>query len=226
MRPPVLDERLSLAASLFPACAYGADIGADHGRLSCYLLETGKAERMCVADISAASLKKAGKLLETHRVSQRADIRVGDGLSVLPQRADVIAILGMGGRTLSGILKSGKDRLQGAVLILSAHTELPLLREAIMELGYTIETEKIAKAAERFYVVLRAVPGEEKMGERQLLLGPRLMETAPAHYADYLNWRVGVASQKRTEAGQKEYQWLKEEYERVLNSGNDGRNAE
>ena len=32
MRLPSLDDRLSRAAAMFPACDYGADIGADHGR--------------------------------------------------------------------------------------------------------------------------------------------------------------------------------------------------
>ena len=59
MRIPHMDERLSAAADLFPACAYGADIGADHGRLSCYLLTKERCHRMCVADISADSLEKA-----------------------------------------------------------------------------------------------------------------------------------------------------------------------
>ncbi|MBR0407985.1 MAG: tRNA (adenine(22)-N(1))-methyltransferase TrmK, partial [Clostridia bacterium] len=75
-----LDDRLSRAAALFPACEYGADIGADHGRLSCFLLESGKAERMCVADISGDSLKKAEALLSLRGLAERADFKVGDGL--------------------------------------------------------------------------------------------------------------------------------------------------
>ena len=221
MRPPVLDERLSLAAAFFPACAYGADIGADHGRLSCFLLETGKAARMCVADISAPSLEKAKLLLAQHQLSDRADFRVGDGLTVLPKKADAIAILGMGGKTLSEILTTGKEYLQGAVLVLSAHTEIPLLRKTLSTLRYRIETEKIAVAANRFYVLLRAIPGAEVLGEKELLLGPRLMETVPEHTAEYLAWRMAVASRKRTEAGKREYMLLKEEYDRVCHRQND-----
>ena len=59
-----LDDRLSRAAALFPACEYGADIGADHGRLSCYLLANQRCSRMCVADISADSLEKMTRELE------------------------------------------------------------------------------------------------------------------------------------------------------------------
>lgn len=221
MRLPTLDDRLSKAAELFPACAYGADIGADHGRLSCTLLGLGTCQRMCVADISADSLEKARNLLALHELSDRADIAVGDGLFALSRPAQAIAILGMGGRTLSDILIRGEDRLHGASLILSAHTQLSLVRKTLEQLHYRIEIETIAHAAGRFYVVLRAKPGKEECTDRQFFLGPRLMETCPEYYADYLSWRMDVTACKRTIQAAQELVWLKEEYARVFNRSND-----
>ena len=221
MRPPSLDARLARAAALFPACAYGADIGADHGRLSCYLLKENVCERMCVADLSADSLSKARALLQLHGVSDRADFMVGDGLTVLPRAAEAIAILGMGGRTLSGILLDGREYLRGAALILSAHTEIPLVRQTLAEIQYRIETEQITRTGGRFYVVLRALPGRENYTEKQLYLGPRLMESTAAEYRDYLAWRTDVIRQMRTESAARELWWLKEELDRVCNGEND-----
>ncbi len=221
MRLPSLDERLSCAAALFPACAYGADIGADHGRLSCYMLATGKCERMCVADISAESLEKARRLIALHGLSERADIRVGDGLSALDRPADAIAILGMGGRTLSDILVRGKERMHRASLVLSAHTQLPLLRRTLMQLSYHIEEEKIARAAGRFYVVLRAEYGAVEYSERELLLGPCLIKETDENYAGYLAWRIGVAACERTESAAGQLALLREEYDRVCNGSGD-----
>ncbi len=226
MPAPALDDRLSKAAALFPACAYGADIGADHGRLSCYLLESGKCGRMCVADISESSLEKAKKLLTRRGLDDRADILAGDGLSVLPRPAEAIAILGMGGRTLSHILLSGKDRLCGAALILSAHTEIETVRRALVELGYRIEAEEIALAAGRVYVVLRAVPGEEALTEKQLFLGPRLMESAKEYYLKYLAQRIRHALPMRTNEGIMQLNWLREEEKRVSDCADNRRNAE
>ncbi|MBR5108878.1 MAG: SAM-dependent methyltransferase [Clostridia bacterium] len=215
-----LDDRLSRASALFPACEYGADIGADHGRLSCYLLETGTCARMCVADISADSLKKAEQLLISRGLKDRADFKVGDGLSVLDRPAGAIAILGMGGHTLSGILENGREKLCGAALILSAHTDMPLVRRTLAELNYCIETEAIAFAAHRFYCLLRAVPGREQMDEKQLFLGPRLMETKAEHYPEYLQWRIGIAAKKQSPQGKQEWIWLKEERKRVRDGEN------
>lgn len=221
MRPPQLDNRLSRAAALFPACAYGADIGADHGRLSCYLLEMGTCERMCVADISESSLKKAKQLLERHQLSSRADLVTGDGLKCLPRPAEAIAVLGMGGRTLSGILWEGQSRLHGAKLILSAHTEIETVRETLMRMDYRIEEEQIALAAGRAYVVLRAAPGNETLTEKQTLLGPRLMETTQENYLQYLQKRILHALPMQSERGKRELEWLKEEESRVRDSTDD-----
>lgn len=217
MNIPRLDDRLSRAAALFPACEYGADIGADHGRLSCVLLARNTCERMCVADISADSLDKARKLLTEHGYVTRADICVGDGLLAMPRNAQAIAMLGMGGHTICGILENGKHLLNQASLILSAHTQIHLLRRKLMELGYQIDTEEIAFAAGRFYVVLRAIPGREALNERQAFLGPRLMEKCCEHYLEYLQWRFEKTSQERNEEGSKRIEWLKEEINRVSN---------
>lgn len=218
MRLPSLDDRLSRAAAMFPACAYGADIGADHGRLSCYLLASRRCQRMCVADISADSLSKARRLLALHGLSDQADFSVGDGLAALPAPAQSIAILGMGGHTLSEILLTGKEKFQGAALVLSAHTQLPLVRSTLQQLGYTLDREEIAQAGGRFYVVMRAIPGDMPADERKLFLGPVLSCSCPKGYSDYLQWRIGVTACERTEAAEKHLQWLKEEYQRVSDS--------
>lgn len=216
MRLPALDDRLNRARALFPACEYGADIGADHGRLACTLLAQGICRRMCVSDISGESLEKAKKLLALHGLAQQADFQVGDGLDALPRAAQAIAVLGMGGHTVSQILQKGQARLNGAALILSAHTQQHLVRKTLMEMDYHIETEQIAQAGGRFYVVLRALPGAERCSARQLFLGPRLAEGCCLYYREFLSWRIGVTACMRTAEAAQELAWLKEEEVRVL----------
>ena len=221
MRYPSLDARLACAAALFPACDFGADIGADHGRLSCYLLAAGKCRAMCVTDISADSLQKARELLSRHGLSDRADFRVGDGLNALDRPVESIAILGMGGYTLSKILTDGKEKLCGASLVLSAQTDLPLVRKTVERIGYHLSEERIVLDAGRFYVILLAKPGNETLTEKQCLLGPRLMEHGGEHKEAYLAWRIGVTAREKTEQAAKELNWLKEEYALVRRRADD-----
>ena len=58
-----LDSRLQAALLLTQPCGVCADIGADHGRLSAALLQSGRAKQVLVADVSAPSLNKAKILL-------------------------------------------------------------------------------------------------------------------------------------------------------------------
>lgn len=211
MRYPQLDDRLQAAADLFPLCAYGADIGADHGRLSCHLLHSGKCARMIVSDISAESLAKAQALLALHELADRADFCVADGLNALRGHPNVqcAVMCGMGGRLISQILHGGCGLLQGAALVLSSHTDIPLVRQTLMQIGYAITAERIVRAKGRFYVLMRAEPGNAHYTERELYLGPALLDNPPPLWQDYLRWREGVVA---CEAGhERQLAWIREE---------------
>ena len=214
MRYPALDARLQAAADLFTACDTGADIGADHGRLSCYLLHTERCRRMIVADISADSLQKAKRLLSLHSLHDRAVFRVADGLDALEERAECVAICGMGGRAMGEILRRGRDRLCGADLVLSCHTEIPLLRATLCEICYHIETERLVRAKNRFYIIMKALPGAAQYTAKELYLGPVLLQGKEPLWLEYLQWRAGVVGY---EVGNGRYlEWIKEELAREI----------
>jgi tRNA (adenine22-N1)-methyltransferase len=86
-------ERLACAMELLGGEKVVADIGCDHGRLSCALVQSGRAERCIAVDISAPSLKKAEKLAAQLGVSDRVETRLGDGLAPLATgEADALAV--------------------------------------------------------------------------------------------------------------------------------------
>lgn len=173
----------------------GADIGSDHGRLPLYLLAEGRCARMVVSDVSGPALLKARALLSLHGFSDRAVFREADGLNALEAEAvQAVSLTGMGGDTMSMILAAAPQRLCGASLVLSPHTELPRVRKTLPGIGYRIEKEAIARAGGRFYVVLRAVPGAAAYTEKELHLGPCLLAGRPPLYQDYLRWRLKVTN--------------------------------
>lgn len=192
----MLDARLSLVFDLYPVCKLGADIGTDHGYLPCALLEAGKADHMILTDISASALSNATAETVRRRLSSRVTLLTGDGLSPIGEKCEVISITGMGGRTIRQILLQGREKLCGATLILSAHTDLPLLRSTLGEIGYSLRAEKICKAAGRFYLVLLATPGEERLTAQEIRLGSLLFESEDACLPQYLAHRKAVLSKK------------------------------
>ena len=193
LRLPRLDERLQAALDLYPTCRLGADIGSDHGRLPLHLVSSGRCERMVVSDVSGPALSKAQILFDRHGFSERAVFYEANGLDALtPASVQAVSITGMGGDTISAILTAAPQRLQGASLILSPHTELAKLRETLPVIGYRMEKESIARAGGRFYVVLLAVPGAATYTQKELHLGPCLLKEHPPLLLDYLHWRLKV----------------------------------
>lgn len=192
----MLDERLSLAAELYIPCDLGADIGTDHGYLPCHLLETGVCRRMILADVSPKALQKAEAQVQRRGLQDRAQLVCADGLDALTEPCGCVSAMGMGGETLAGILTRGRDRLQGAALVLSAHTELHLVRQAIADIGYHITREVLCRAAGRFYVFWQAMPGETSMTAEEIRYGSLMLADDTPLLREYLVWRRNVVQAK------------------------------
>lgn len=192
----MLDERLSLAASLYEPCDWGADIGTDHAFLPCHLLRTGVCQYMIAADVSPKALSRARENLARKGLLDRADVVLADGLDAVTRPCGCISAMGMGGETMADILRKGQDRLQGAVLVLSAHTELHLVRQAICDVGYHIVQERLCRAAGRFYVFWRAEPGRETLSPEELRYGRQLWQEQTPLLREYAAWRKRIHQER------------------------------
>ena len=188
----MLDERLSLAAELYEPCEWGADIGTDHAFLPCHLLRTGTCQHMIAADVSEKALARARENLTRQRLTDRAEIILANGLDAITRKCGCISVMGMGGELMGRILRRGQDKLQGAVLVLGAHTELHLVREAIRDVGYHIVEERLCRAAGRFYVFWRAEAGPTGMSAEELCYGRLLWQEEPTLLREYAAWRRRV----------------------------------
>ena len=192
-RAPLLDGRLSAAMALAENCRMFADIGADHGHLSAAMLLRDETRRALIADISVPALQKARDLIARLNLGSRVTFSVADGLDALDclsdEKPDTVFILGMGGDTVSGILRRGIRKLCGAAVILGAQTDLPLVRQTLCECGYSIHREVIASEAGRDYVLIRAQVGTAEYSEEELMLGPVLLKEMPLNWLPLLERR-------------------------------------
>lgn len=156
MRPIELSPRLAALACQVPARARFADIGTDHARLPVWLLEHGVISRAIAADLRRGPLDRAKETARRHRVSEQISFRLGDGLAPIgPDEADVIAIAGMGGETISHILAAapwtaGRDIL----FLLQPMTSVPELRRWLSGHRFRICGERLVREGETFYVVM------------------------------------------------------------------------
>ena len=104
----------------------------------------------------------------------------------------MISVMGMGGRTIRNILLSGRENLQGASLLLSAHTDWHLIRAALQEIGYRLDREEPCLSGGRYYLVLLARPGESSMTDREIRLGGPLFRSSSPVLVPFLRRRREV----------------------------------
>ena len=188
----MLDPRLSLAYDLYDPCELAADIGTDHAHLPAALLQRGRCQHMILTDISESALDNARMEMIRLRLTGRVSLRLGDGLAPVTEACGMISVMGMGGRTIRDILLSGRSRLQGASLLLSAHTDWHLIRAAVRDIGYRLDREEPCFAAGRYYLVLRARPGEASLTDREIRLGGPLFSSASPVLVPFLRRRREV----------------------------------
>ena len=191
-----LDARLSLAYDLYDSCELAADIGTDHAHLPAALLQRGRCQHMILTDLSESALQNARETVIRYHLSARTDLRAGNGLQPLTEPCGMISITGMGGRTVHDILLQGREKLLGASLILSAHTDLPLIREAVWCIGYHLDREEPCFCAGRYYLVLRARPGAGILSPREIRLGGPLFNSSSDQLIPYLIRRRDVLQDK------------------------------
>ncbi len=189
---PALDERLQGAFDLYPHCNTGVDIGCDHGHLPLHLLVKNRCNNMILTDISPKALRKGQQLMENYQLTSRSQCLVGNGLSPLTQKVDALSILGMGGNTICQILLAHPEKLKQADLILSAHTQTDKIRAVLPTLGYRLVNEAVIKANRRYYVLMKAQPGTAAYSQKELLLGPLLLQKKDEKTLAYWQWQQQV----------------------------------
>jgi tRNA (adenine22-N1)-methyltransferase len=188
-----LSLRLGAIASLVPPGSGVADIGTDHGMLPLSLWKRGISSNIVASDVTEKTYQ--GALLQIGLAGAQAQIQVrkGDGLEVLaPGEANVIIIAGMGGITISGILERGKEVLSKTdILLLQPMTDLDILRSWLVKNGWKLIEEELIKEEDKFYVVIKAIPGEEEyIDEFSLAIGPLLIKKNSPVLLEYLEKRA------------------------------------
>ncbi|MBE6587124.1 MAG: SAM-dependent methyltransferase [Ruminococcaceae bacterium] len=152
---PILDSRLSLAASFVRDGAVVADVGTDHAYIPIYLLKTGKASAAIAADINEGPLERARINCSRYGVFEGITFCLADGLSTLPLSelcVSDIVICGMGGELIASIIDASDYVKNPAVrLILQPMSQVSRLREYLAGAGFSTVCGGMTKAQDKLY---------------------------------------------------------------------------
>jgi tRNA (adenine22-N1)-methyltransferase len=146
-----MTPRLLAIAGHVPQGLRVADIGADHAKLAMWLARH-KGCKCIATDKNPNPLNAAKVRIETYGNTNGIIFRLGDGLSCISRdEVDVIIIAGMGGETISGILKPwAKDKL----CILQPNTHSDRLKAFLIETGFNITGEEAVSERRREYTII------------------------------------------------------------------------
>ncbi|MDO5023036.1 MAG: class I SAM-dependent methyltransferase [Eubacteriales bacterium] len=193
----ILDERLKTVAEQFSLGAIGADIGADHGKLSAYLLINNICSYMYVSDVSEVSVAKSKHLLEKHGLLDKSTVLLSDGFDNIPKNIDTAAICGLGGKSIAAIIKRLPRLNMLPKLILSPHTDLPIVRQTLMQINYKIIKETVVWAKGRFYHIINAEQGLDTISKKEIYIGKNLNASSRDLLIKYYDWRFNVEKAKK-----------------------------
>ncbi len=176
-----LSKRLEQVADYVEKGARLADIGSDHAYLPCFLAEKEEIEYAIAGEVVDGPFQNAVKEVKYKGLTDKIDVRLGDGLMVVnaEDQIDTITIAGMGGALIRSILEKGQaeDKITGSeMLILQPNVFEETVRCFLMDNQYEIKAESILEENDKIYEIIKAVPAEAPVhySKKECLFGPFL----------------------------------------------------
>ncbi len=140
-----------------------ADIGTDHAYIPIYLAENNIVNYVIASDIRRGPAEIARNNIKKHNLSDKIEVRIGGGLSVLREgETEEIIIAGMGGELISRIIRDDIKISQNCGLILQPMNEQHTLRKFLIENGFKITDEDISAEGFKVYNIITARAGLQK----------------------------------------------------------------
>jgi tRNA (adenine22-N1)-methyltransferase len=183
-----LSPRLLAVARLVPKCSVVADIGTDHAYVPIYLVENGIADFVIASDVVEGPAMRAIENIKRHNLSDKIDVRIGNGLEKVKQ-ADVIIIAGMGGKLICDIISESRPIIDKAqMLILQPMTAIYEVRRYLHINNFTITDEHLAQEDEKVYNIMVVKSGSEIIEDDIYYhIGKKLIETKDKLLKKYID---------------------------------------
>lgn len=185
--------RLKTVAQALTPGFIPADIGTDHGYVPIYLVKQGVCPKAFAMDINPGPLSRARDHIAKEGLGDRIITRLSNGLEKLdPQEVDSIIIAGMGGALICRILAASPEFMQtGKELILSPQAEWFKVRQFLHEHHYVIKKEWFLKEEGKYYVVIKARPGDDQLLCKEEKLGQTSHGDDPSPFDDETCYQYG-----------------------------------
>lgn len=187
----MISNRLKSIAGLVHNTDKVIDIGCDHALFGIYLIKTKVLENIIVTDINKSALQTGIKNINKHKLQNKIDARLGDGLSVADENVDTVVISGMGTSTIIKILNNPK-LTQIKKLIIQSNNDHFTLRRYLIFKGFYISYESIVYDKGHYYINIVFERGKRKYNLKELMFGPFLMYSNEEYFKFLLKKKRAV----------------------------------
>ena len=154
-----LPPRLAAIASMVPRGGALADVGTDHALLPLWLLRRGHIPSAVATDIHEAPLERTRFSLGNVRGLRLVLCDGLDGVSA--DEVDTVVIAGLGGDNMADILSRAPWCREGRTVLLQPMSKAEVLRRALHNMGYRIESERLVEDNRHVYPILLVRGGED-----------------------------------------------------------------
>lgn len=160
----ILSARMQAVADMAEKGNRVCDVGCDHGYVPIYLVQRGIAPKVLAMDINKGPLRRAMEHVEQAGLSEYITLRLSDGLlSYACGEADTLICAGMGGRLMQKILEREPEKTDSfREMILQPQSEIADFRKFLRNKGYSICQEDMIWEGDKFYPIIKAVPGKHR----------------------------------------------------------------
>lgn len=158
-----LSDRLKNIADMVLPCDILYDVGCDHGFLSIYSIEKGKAGKAVAMDVVKGPLNAAAEHVKEAGFEDVIECRLSDGLHNvtteeirIPDCRKALVIAGMGGPLILRILSECPDIRDGFdEIIVGPQSQIEEFRRGIREQGLTIVDEDMVLEDGKYYPIIK-----------------------------------------------------------------------
>lgn len=220
-----LSKRLKTLANYVLPGTVVADIGTDHGLLPSFLVQEGISPGAIAIDVCKGPLAAAEKQVASLLLSDRISVRLGDGLEPLQEgEVQTVVIAGMGGSTITDILKKGSAITKGIQrLILQPNIAAQAVRLWGLNNNWKILDEDLIFEEGRYYEIIVLEQGKMTLEDEILLfIGPQLIDKRHplllGHLKNQKRIEQEILSQlekSKSEDAQKKAEQIKEKWKKV-----------
>lgn len=181
-----LSNRLESLFQLIPENSVLVDIGTDHGLLMIRAIESKKSVHAYGLDINKLPLASAKANVKRHKLEDKIELYVSDGLKSFDKEGTCFVLAGMGAETIFGIIDAYEFN-PSQTLIIQSNTKHPWLRETLCENGFEFidEVFMMDKGIPVFIMVVNK-GNTSKLSFEDAVLGPILKNKMNKEYTDYL----------------------------------------